>query len=38
MLEVVSRLDMLIHGILGGALKPQNSYEQDRKRNNTEES
>jgi serine/threonine-protein kinase len=36
MLEVVSRLDMLIHGILGGTIKPQNPGEKDRKQNNSE--
>jgi len=33
MLEVVSRLDVLIHGILGGALKTKNS--QEHKQNNS---
>jgi serine/threonine-protein kinase len=36
MLEVVSRLDMLIHGIVGGTIKPQNPGEKDRKQNNSE--
>lgn len=38
MLEVISRLDMLIHGILGGALKPQNSEDASRKQDHTNES
>jgi serine/threonine-protein kinase len=36
MLDVVSRLDMLIHGIIGGTIKPQNPGEKDRKQNNSE--
>jgi hypothetical protein len=28
MMETISRLDMLIHGILGGSLKNKNSREK----------
>lgn len=38
MLEVVSRLDIFIHGILSGALKAQNSNSQNKKPANGRES